>query len=640
MSDPQENKPSSQITLLLLIVAILAGGIFNLYAPLDTMRPSLYKKEFERSLGKEDVLSRMWQDPFQAVEIHKKGIEATKEKSMIFPYMFQPPEFVRDSENILILPVMISAERYAENFEARLQNRYALLSALHIGGYRPNDAEHIGCFEYAIINRKRAIPYEWFLPDPFPVDLLLHPQNSKKNKYDAVLVLWLGDEYFSGKQIEGLQDLFNHIRTPFQSISLSKEKTITVFDGGCFSDEQIKVFQNLYFPLLKLFQTSYIKEKTITVKVLGPNNSTSLKEIISLALSDCIPLNEFLKKMQDYLEASGENKIQIKNDFEIARIDLKKEIISPMPYCENKFEMYSPWATADPLLMLAKKPAAMSMLFKIYKELQSENILEEENIFTLILKHKKVGLQRSIHTDHELSKELVKELKRRGIDMKKENSGNIIIISDWDTFYGRALPTSFTISLLKDQEEMGKNRKSYNVKHIKKGQESLKKKIHTFCYMRGIDGYISAADASSGSQKSNPTGTEQITQNTFDTGYLTPSFKQPLGQSQYDYIRRLTSRVLHEFSKEKGKVSAIGVLGNDIYDKLLILRAMRSQFPNAIFLPQTWMPDFHITRNFPGRRTLLSHPVTGISYTLNGKGQFHHSVLSIKRLCLHQHFRH
>ncbi|MGH7059748.1 MAG: hypothetical protein ACREFH_05115, partial [Stellaceae bacterium] len=52
-----------------------------------------------------------------------------------------------------------------------------------------------------------------------------------------------------------------------------------------------------------------------------------------------------------------------------------------------------------------------------------------------------------------------------------------------------------------------------------------------------------------------------------------------------------------------GHISAIGVLGSDVYDKLLILQALRSEFPSASFfttdLDALLLPDkkSHYTRN-------------------------------------------
>jgi len=552
MADQQENKFSYPIPALLLIAAIVAGGIFRFYAPLDTMRPSLHEKEFEWPSDEEDVLARMWQDPFQAVEKHIKNYEATKKKSVIFKE-FQPSEFVKDIEDILILPVMITAERYPENFEDRLRSRYAVLSALHIAGYKPKDAEHIGYFGYQfdnknefnseseINNQTRAIPYEWFLLDPFP-------SQEMNVKYGAILVLWLGEEYFPGKRLEGLRLLFEY------------------------------------------FQERFKGKPALTMKVLGPTNSTTLQEIISEALPSNCSIKELLKRMYSYIgvqEDLGGIKKDIpqeeqiaraQNEFEIAKRKLKNELIGPAPDCEKKFEIYSSWATADPLLMVSKKQITRPMLVKMYKKVQSEGIFKEEDIFKFILRHKGVYLQRSIHTDHQLTDELVQELRRRGINMRSESSGDIILISDWDTFYGRALPISFTMSLLKDQEDSEKNRQ---VTNSDVNLTWLTKKIHTFSYMRGIDGMISNADDSSRLPIKQPAGTAQNNKNNADTGYFTPLFEQPSGQDQFDYIRRLTERIKQEYSKHK--VGAIGVLGNDIYDKLLILRAMRGQFPSAIF---------------------------------------------------------
>ncbi|BBO16905.1 conserved hypothetical protein [Candidatus Brocadia pituitae] len=544
MVDQQDDKSSYPIPALLLIVAIIAGGILRFYAPLETMRPPLNEKEIEWSFGEEDVLARMWQDPFQAVEKHIKYFEAATNKPVIVK-KFHPPEYINDIENILILPIMTTAERYAENFENRLRSRYAVLSALHVAGYKPKDAEHIGYFERAIHGQTRIIPYEWFLLDPFPLNPSLWSHNLKQ-KYGAILVLWLGDEYFSGERITGLQNLFGDIKE-------------------CFEDK-----------------TNF--------KVLGPTNSTALQEIISEVLTNDCATKELLKKMHDYLRAqensggmkkdSSEEKqiVRAKMEFESAKINLKKKLIEPVPDREKKFEMYSSWATADPLLMMSKKPIAIPMLVKMYKEVQSADIFKEDDILKHILKHKGVYLQRSIHNDHQLADELVQELRRRGINMRSKSSGDIILISDWDTFYGRALPLSFAISLLKDQEDSEKNRQS---SHSDDTISRLAEKIHTFSYMRGIDGMTSNADDSAHSPTKKSIGTAQKNKNDAGTGYFTSSFEQPSGQDQFDYIRRLTERIKRECSKDK--VCAIGVLGNDIYDKLLVLRALRDQFPSAIF---------------------------------------------------------
>src|SRR6202035_5984554 len=41
----------------------------------------------------------------------------------------------------------------------------------------------------------------------------------------------------------------------------------------------------------------------------------------------------------------------------------------------------------------------------------------------------------------------------------------------------------------------------------------------------------------------------------------------------------------------KGRIRAIGVLGSDVFDKLLVLRALRPEFPDALF----FATDFDVT---------------------------------------------
>lgn len=545
MADQQEDKSSYPIPAILLIVVIIAGGIFRFYAPLDTLRTPLNDKDVEWSLGEENVLARMWQDPFQAIENH---IRRTKNQDEFFKvsqatkqYKGFKSELDPEIHNILILPVMVTAGGYGENIEDRLRSRYAVLSALRVAGYIPKDAEHIGYFEREILGQPRTIPYEWFTLDPLPLNL---PSPSSET-YDAILVLWLSDEYFKNKQIEELRNLFEYIH-------------------GCFKDKQL------------------------TMKVLGPTNSTYLKEIILEAFPDNCPLYKYLEKKHKYLTAKDVSDA-VKSEAETAENDLKKEIQETVTDRKVAFEMYSPWATADPLLMMAKRPMQSDMLAKIYKEVRDDAIFKEEDIFKLILKYTGVILQRSIHTDHQLTSELVKELSRRVRNIERKSSGDIILISDWDTFYGRALPLSFATSFL--EKYNGKN----NI--------PLHEKIHIFSYMRGIDGMISNENIDFHSSPKKAADAVEKIGNYSNSGYFIPAFKQPSGQDQFDYIRRLTDRIIQEHSKHK--IIAIGVLGNDIYDKLLILRALYDQFPSAIFFTTDLDARLYHHTELPWTRNLI-----------------------------------
>ena len=70
--------------------------------------------------------------------------------------------------------------------------------------------------------------------------------------------------------------------------------------------------------------------------------------------------------------------------------------------------------------------------------------------------------------------------------------------------------------------------------------------------------------------------------------------ERPVGTSQFDYAQRLADRIERDMAEvanaaadsednNRNPVAAIGILGSDAYDALLILQAMRERFPGAVF---------------------------------------------------------
>jgi hypothetical protein len=197
-------------------------------------------------------------------------------------------------------------------------------------------------------------------------------------------------------------------------------------------------------------------------------------------------------------------------------------------------------------------------------------LLEEEAGAGLAQVAKRFPLRfyRTIGSDRVVMQAMVAELQDRGVEPKEDH---VVLISEWDTPYGRYLPRTFASSAQIPPDS---------------------KNIHRFIYLRGIDGQISkdgeksqAAESfqQDGKKNSRPAGIER-----------------PLGSSQVDYLRRLAkelkaldARLAREeapngfFSRinpfHQERVKAFGILGSDIYDKLLVLQAIYELFPTAIF---------------------------------------------------------
>ncbi len=169
--------------------------------------------------------------------------------------------------------------------------------------------------------------------------------------------------------------------------------------------------------------------------------------------------------------------------------------------------------------------------------------------------------QRTIATDTALVRSLVRELVIRRV---KPDDG-IVLISEWDTSYGRALSKTFKTKIEAERKKQGL--------FVDPKEEHL----WQYSYLRGLDGMLPGE------------GTEKKTdENKNARENDSTSVEAPFGNHQKDYLRRIAARVADldqrlKKGEKKTSVKAIGILGSDVYDKLLILRALRPRFPAAVY---------------------------------------------------------
>lgn len=224
-----------------------------------------------------------------------------------------------------------------------------------------------------------------------------------------------------------------------------------------------------------------------------------------------------------------------------------------------------------------------------------------------------VPLLRTIGTDDRLARALVNELELRGLRTRPPNGrkvkcpdadsetaadpedlpSSIAIVSEGDTLYGRSLRQQFRYDAVSDRPGFCVTR---------------------WHYFQGIDGRLpgdgpsQAADRQGGSNTKDAGADARVR----DGSYI----ERPEGSSQYDYLRRLAIRIREEdatLRKRHGReygIRAIGVLGNDVYDKLLVLQALQTEMPHAIFFTtdldarlfhpreQAWARNLIVSSNF------------------------------------------
>jgi len=221
MAEENQDKFSLPLAGVATLLA-LAGAVFFYQSPLKTSRP--IDQEAEKKVASHTrVQSRLWQDPFEAVETHR--LQKREHHNLEKAYGENSPDFRSTSfedliENIKaagglsrfrILPVFVDGSPYANGMESRLKDRYAVVSALGAAGYMPESGEYIRYFSwpYSLSGSKTKtnmiIPVERFLPDANTRMLWNEPD---------VLILWLKDQDFGdGKPLELMNKLIGHLKT-------------------------------------------------------------------------------------------------------------------------------------------------------------------------------------------------------------------------------------------------------------------------------------------------------------------------------------------------------------------------------------------------------------------------------------------
>ncbi len=196
-----------------------------------------------------------------------------------------------------------------------------------------------------------------------------------------------------------------------------------------------------------------------------------------------------------------------------------------------------------------------------------------------------LSFKRTIHSDDQLMFRLVMELSNRGVAVGKNH---VVLLSERDTAFGRALPESFAQAYCGCYDAVCK--KNY---------------IHIFSYLRGIDGVAPGSNADLGltTSKSSASKTRDRQQRSAS------SIRRPVGSGQFDYLRRVADEIVlldKKLRKQDGKgILAIGVLGSDVYDKLLILRALHSRLMGVTFFTTDLDAQYLHPSEYPWTRNLL-----------------------------------
>jgi hypothetical protein len=577
MADPKDSGLGLATNgLVLLIVAATTGTLFfRSELPLQGSRPPTEVSAIHDESAHNSVDARLWQDPFAAVSKQLaaarssageqtrpiSGTESVPHSGREQPQSHDCSPLWKVRTKPLVVGVTVPGGPYAEAAESRQRYRYAVLAALDVEHYVPEDGEHIHYFlpDSASTSGASNKQNGASLPEFVPCERFI-PADAGAGK-PKILVLWLDEDAVTrgNAPIASLLALVDELNLPPEepppevqsairaqpAASLAKPASLATDGSGATEKPSAK--------------------SDIDISIIGPSNSTMLGAMIDELTNANHPANSD---------------------------DRCRRIRNPQAPCPLEFFDYG--ATLSDAAVREK--------------LQAVPVGGEDAVASY-LESKGVRFHRMIASDDVVADAIARELLRRNVcptaaDGSKVHAdcvgantapGRVAIVSEWDTSYGQSLP-----------ETMGRAFCSYC------SSEAAQSLVERFSYLRGLDGQLPDEGASSNSRPANRPERDQGNSKKKEDDTSSDTAKRldrPVGQGQFDYLRRLADRMKQrdrELERSgNGHIMAIGVLGSDVYDKLLVLRALRPDFPGAIFFTTDIDARFSDPGEIPATRDLL-----------------------------------
>jgi len=237
----------------------------------------------------------------------------------------------------------------------------------------------------------------------------------------------------------------------------------------------------------------------------------------------------------------------------------------------GRLRVHSPWATASAELLF--EPG----------ELDKPEEAEDREAIDLAIQ-KELGVEEfrsTVFRDDRLAGLLLDELKLRGVELDRlgdqASDARVVLVSEWDTLYGRALPKAFTQALLKRS-----CKEDEDCPHTTpRAHEDRLRHVWRYTYLRGLDGLGPRWDG--GESAKSPGATTESERSSSGLRTTEKRLERAVGPAQLDALRRLATDLQNRAAAEGVTIRAIGVLGSDLYDKQLILQALRRPFRHAVF---------------------------------------------------------
>ncbi len=527
----QENSALTTALPVTVVLAILAGLLFTSLSPYQDERPSNRPVQARYDTA-QDVDARLWQDPFAAVDSASEEMPAEK---VIIEVSHNGKALQLEATRPVVKQPSYGPDQIYKGDPVTAKDEVTVLAVTLPGGPYQEAAEARMRRRYAVLS---ALANQGATPEDEQHIGYFHPADKGMNLQKRVSFEWwpLLDE---------------------------KKKVLLLWvdESSLLNYPAAKVRELL---LQASCQGELTKGIAFDYAVVGPNTSTLLRDM--------------LKEVED---AGNRN---------------------PVSKCAGKPPFKSPLGKINGHNIVYFSAGATASDEGLLKESIKQAIDGGETVSDY-LRDQGVTLYRTTATDSKVMGILVDELyvrhvKAHYLDIKQwlleklgfpheEQEDHIVILSEWDTFYGRAMPKAF-------EEGWGT---------IDGKDKNGETKVHVYGNMRGLDGKLPDQGDKSGGAAEKKSGNQDKTN-------ADALIEFPEGQNQKDYLRRLTASILEldqylmDEDNKKG-IAAIGVLGSDMHDKFLILEALRQHFPHKLFFTTDLDAAYNHPAKWPQTHNLL-----------------------------------
>ena len=197
-------------------------------------------------------------------------------------------------------------------------------------------------------------------------------------------------------------------------------------------------------------------------------------------------------------------------------------------------EILSPWATAS------------TAQFELLKGQKLEDFVTDRLQDIAASPNLPAGLvRRTIAPDNQVLRSLVKELNLR---LPEGADRRVVLVAERDSLYAQGLVTELKYRM----------------------RDATKLEFEARYFFRGIDGVTTRASAEKAASDK--------------AGRADAAIEWPESRDQLDYLRRMAASLKASEDVVDGRpIGAIGIIGFDVHDKLLVLQALHETFSDKVF---------------------------------------------------------